>query len=196
MESLNIREETIIKDKRKFFRLNKKEPNYTAIKYKRNLFRLEKETKTIKDRILRYIKNPFEHKKEENCYKQVKVSNFCSNNYIEYESNSDRNKTLSVKEYLNEIRPYLKDIINNLKKSDTWKNQLTIANNFIFSIDDDEERVMYSKSDSIEIMIDDEADEVKNFLIDLKVDMKKKNLQKIASLSLIMFIYCIINVIK
>ena len=121
MESLNIREETIIKDKRKFFRLNKKEPNYTAIKYKRNLFRLEKETKTIKDRILRYIKNPFEHKKEENCYKQVKVSNFCSNNYIEYESNSDRNKTLSVKEYLNEIRPYLKDIINNLKKSDTWK---------------------------------------------------------------------------
>ena len=196
MESLNIREETIIKDKRKFFRLNKKEPNYTAIKYKRNLFRLEKETKAIKDRILRYIKNPFEHKKEENCYKQVKVSNFCSNNYIEYESNSDRNKTLSVKEYLNEIRPYLKDIINNLKKSDTWKNQLTIANNFIFSIDDDEERVMYSKSDSIEIMIDDEADEVKNFLIDLKVDMKKKNLRKIASLSLIMFIYCIINVIK
>ena len=196
MESLNIREETIIKDKRKFFRLNKKEPNYTAIKYKRNLFRLEKETKTIKDRILRYIKNPFEHKKEENCYKQVKASNFCSNNYIEYESNSDRNKTLSVKEYLNEIRPYLKDIINNLKKSDTWKNQLTIANNFIFSIDDDEERVMYSKSDNIEIMIDDEADEVKNFLIDLKVDMKKKNLRKIASLSLIMFIYCIINVIK
>ena len=33
----------------------------------------------------------------------------------------------------NKIRPYLKDI-NNLKKSDTWKIQLTIANNFIFSI--------------------------------------------------------------
>ena len=36
-------------------------------------------------------------------------------------SNSDKNKTLSVKEYLNKISPYLKDIINNLKKSDTWK---------------------------------------------------------------------------
>ena len=28
---------------------------------------------------------------------------------------------LSVEEYLNKIRPYLKDIINNLKKSDTRK---------------------------------------------------------------------------
>ena len=32
-------------------------------------------------------------------------------------------KTLSVEEYLNKIRPYLKDIINNLKISDTWKVQ-------------------------------------------------------------------------
>ena len=40
--------------------------------------------------------------------------------------------SLSVEEYFNKIRPYLKDIINNLKKSDTWKIQLTIANKFIF----------------------------------------------------------------
>ena len=67
--------------------------------------------------------------------------------------------TLSVEEYLNEIRPYLKNIMNNLEKSDTWKIQLIIANNFIFSIYD-EERVMHSKSDNIEIMINEEADEV------------------------------------
>ena len=30
-------------------------------------------------------------------------------------------------QYLNKIRPYLKDIINKLKKSDSWKIQLTIA---------------------------------------------------------------------
>ena len=29
------------------------------------------------------------------------------------------NKTLSVVEYLNKIRPYLKDILNYLRKSDT-----------------------------------------------------------------------------
>ena len=30
-------------------------------------------------------------------------------------------KTLSIKWYLDEIKPYLRDIINNLKKYDTWK---------------------------------------------------------------------------
>ena len=76
------------------------------IKDVRNLLRLEKGTKAIKDRILRDINNLFEHKEEENYYKPVRVSNFWSNNYIEYESNGDRNKALSVEEYLNKISPY------------------------------------------------------------------------------------------
>ena len=45
-------------------------------------------------------------------------------------------------------------------KSDTRKIQLTIANNFISSIDNHEEWVMHSKSDKIDIMINDEADQV------------------------------------
>ena len=53
----------------------------------------------------------------------MRVSNFWSNNYIEYESNSDRTKELSVEKYPNKIRPYLKDIINTIKKPDTWKTQ-------------------------------------------------------------------------
>ena len=77
------------------------------IKDIRNLFRIEKETKTVKGRILRDIKNLFEYE-EENYYKPVGVNNFGSNNYIECESNGDRNKTLFVEEYLNKIRPYLK----------------------------------------------------------------------------------------
>ena len=74
----------------------------------RNLLRLRRETKAIKDRSLRDIKNLFEHEEEENYYKPVRVSNCWNNNYIEYESNSNRNKTLSVEKYLNKIRPYLK----------------------------------------------------------------------------------------
>ena len=70
--------------------------------------------------------------------KPIGVNTFWSNNYTEYGSNGDKNKTPSVSEYLNKVRPYLKDIINNLKKSDMWKIQLTIANNFISSIDNDE----------------------------------------------------------
>ena len=49
---------------------------------------------------------------------------------------------------------------NTLKKSDTWKIQLTIAANVISFIDNDEELVIYSKSNNIEIMMNDEADEV------------------------------------
>ena len=56
---------------------------------------------------------------------------------------------------------YLKDIINNLKKLDAWKIQLTIANNFISSLHNDEERVMHSKSDNIEIMISNKTDEIR-----------------------------------
>ena len=96
----------------------KKEANDIPIKNKRNLFRLKIENKTIKDRIIRDIRNLFENEEEENYCKVVRLSNL-SSNYIEYESKGDRNKTLSTGEYLNKIKPYLKDIINNLKKSDT-----------------------------------------------------------------------------
>ena len=123
----------------------------------------------------------------------MRVSNFWSNNYIEHERNIDRSKTLSVEEYLNNIRPYLIDI-NNLKKSDKWKIQLTVPNNFNSFIDNEEERVMNSKSDNLEIKINDEADE---FITNLKIDIKIiQNLWKVERLSLIMFIYRIINVIK
>ena len=57
-------------------------------------------------------------------------------------------------------------LINNLKKSDTRKIQLTIANNFISSIDNHEERVMHSKSDNIKIIINNESDEVIKELFD------------------------------
>ena len=57
----------------------------------------KKETKAIKGRILRDIKNIFEREKEEeNYYKPVRVSNMWINNYIKYESNRYRNKVLSV----------------------------------------------------------------------------------------------------
>ena len=72
-------------------------------------------------------------------------------------SNGDRNKALSIEEYLDKIRPYIKDIINDLKKSDTGKLQLTIVINFISSKDTGEEHVMHSKSDNIEIMISDKV---------------------------------------
>ena len=48
--------------------------------------------------------------------------------------------------------------MNNLKKCDLWNVQITRANNFISSIDKDEELVMHSRSNNIEIMINDKTD--------------------------------------
>ena len=96
-----------------FFRLQK-EIDDTTIKDIWNLFRLKKENGAIKDRVIINIKNISEHE-EEDYYKPVRVGNFWSKSYIKYKSNGDRNKTLSIAENLNKIRPYLKDIYMILK---------------------------------------------------------------------------------
>ena len=63
--------------------------------------------KAIDDKIIRDSKNLFVH--EEDCYKPVKIGNFYdNNNYIDHKSNGDKNKALSIKEYLDEFRPYHK----------------------------------------------------------------------------------------
>ena len=144
-----------------------------------NLFRLKKEG--IKDTVLRNIKNLFEYEKEEeNYYKPVRVNHFWSNSYTEHKSNCDKNRILPVEEYLDKIRLYLRDIKNDLKQSDTRKIQLTITINFISSKDDnDEERVMYSKSDNVEIIIGDKEDKVIKKLFDSLKNRYENNLQSI-----------------
>ena len=52
--------------------------------------------------LIRDIKNLFEHE-EEDYHKPVRVSNFWSNNYIEYESNSDKNKHYQLRNFLIEL---------------------------------------------------------------------------------------------
>ena len=131
-----------------------------TIKDVRNLFKLKKENKVIKDRILRDIRIYFKLEEEENHYKPIRVSNFWSNNDVEYESKGDSNKALPVEEFLSKIELFLKEIINNLKKSYTWKIQLTTAITFISAKDNDEVHIMHLKSDSIVTMIHDRAGEV------------------------------------
>ena len=72
---------------------------------------MKRKNKEIKGRVSRYL---FEQEKQV-YYKPGTVRNFWGRNYIQYEPNADRNKTLLIEEYLNKNRPYLKDIINDLK---------------------------------------------------------------------------------
>ena len=67
---------------------------------------------------------------------------------------------LSLDEHLNEIGPYLRNIIIDLQNSDTWKIQLTNAINFISSKDAEEERVMHSRRGNIKFTSYNDANEV------------------------------------
>ena len=65
-----------------------------------------------------------------------------------------------MEEYRSKIKPYLKDIINDLKISDRWKIQLTTIN-LVSSKDDNNEKCeMHEKHENIKIMMNYEADEV------------------------------------
>ena len=60
-------------------------------------------------------------------YKPILVKGSFNENYKKYESRGDKDKTLSVEQYLNVIVPYLKELINNHKaiknNSNEWKIQ-------------------------------------------------------------------------
>ena len=129
----------------------KNQSKWNITKIIRNLFKLKKENETIKDRIIRGIRTLFEQE-EKDYYRLIRTGNIWNRNYIEYDGSGDRNKNLSVKEYLEKIKPYLRNVIINLQEFDTWKIQLTLAINFTPSKDVDEECAMHSKSNNIEFI--------------------------------------------
>ena len=64
-----------------------------------------KENVAIKNRIIRDIKNLFEQ--EEDYNKPLREVNFYRKSYIKCEINGDKNQTLSIKEYLDEVKPHI-----------------------------------------------------------------------------------------
>ena len=108
----------------------------------------------------------------------MRICNAFSSNYTEYKSNGDENKTLSIKDYLDEIKPYLSDIINDHKTQGEWKIHLTMAINFFSSKDSEEIRTMHSKSDNLETLIGNETDEVIEDLLDSLLQKYQKGLEE------------------
>ena len=103
-----------------------------------------------------------------------------SDNYMEYTSKGDRYENLSPKEYLNMIKPYLRDLINehiptmelnnnnntdnnndNNNNTDNynnnnraeWKIQLTMQNSCISTRNFEETRTIFTKSEPVEIFM-------------------------------------------
>ena len=142
-------------------------------------------------------KNNIFKPKEDN-YKPMRIGNALSGNYNEYKSSGDKDKTLSIKDYLDKIKPYLSNIINYHKTKGEWKISPTMAINFFSSKDSDEIRTVHSKSE-IEIFIRNETDETIEDVFNSILQRYQKGLEesiKEANLLLIVLIHCIINFIK
>ena len=90
---------------------------------------------------------------------QYQLSSF-NENYKYYESRGDKDKKLSVEQYLNVIIPYLKELINNHKaikyNSSEWKIQINMRIKFISSNDTGDIRTFYIQSKNEEIRLGNE----------------------------------------
>ena len=86
------------------FKLEKYLSNFKKYRYQDN----------SKHRNIRDIRNLF-NGIDENYYRSIRTKNAFNGNYIECESKGDKDKNLSPEEYLDMIRSYLSDIINNHK---------------------------------------------------------------------------------
>ena len=73
-------------------------------------------------------------------------------NYVEHDSRGDRHDNLSLEEYLNIIRPYLIDLLDDYKARVEWKFQLVMRINFVSSLDSTQFHKMYMKGANMEIM--------------------------------------------
>ena len=116
---------------------------------------------------------------DEDYYEPIKTKDAFNNNYIEYESRGDKDKNLSLKQYLNVITPYLRDMINNHKTLGEWKIQLSMKINFVSSKDySDETRTTSNWSDNIEIIMGNETYDNIDELIKSFLQRYQENLEK------------------
>ena len=102
---------------------------------------------------IRDVETLFDEASEEDYYKPIFVKSSHKGNYKYYESNGDKEKKISVKQYLNKITPYLHDLRNDDRiVRRVWKIQITTHVNFISSRDTRETRIYYVWSGNVSIM--------------------------------------------
>ena len=85
---------------------------------------------------IRDIENLFDKVSEEDYYKPILVKSSFKGNYKYYESRGDKEKRLSVKQYLNKITSHLYDLINDHRIARrVWEIQIFTHVNFTCSKD-------------------------------------------------------------
>ena len=101
---------------------------------------------------------------EDDYYKPKEVKSAFDGSYVLYESKGDKDSKLSIDQYFDIIRHYLKDLIDDHKSKGEWKIQLSMRIIFVSFTDANETHEMHTKSDNITIMIGIETEDAINEL--------------------------------
>ena len=115
---------------------------------------------------------------DDDYYKPMLVKSSFKGNYKNYESRADKDKKLSVEQYLDMIKPYLSDLINENKAIETssneWKIEINMHVNFVSSNDTGEICTIFVCSDNDEIRLVNETD----YIIKERINSFLNNFQK------------------
>ena len=118
---------------------------------------------------IRDIENSFDADNNDDYYKPILVKSSFNESYKYYKSRGDKDKKLSIEQYLDVIKPYLSDLINDHKAIETssneWKIQINMHINFVSSNDTGEIRTVFVWSDNEEIRLGNETDDIVKRLI-------------------------------
>ena len=128
--------------KEKVYNILKEKGNLTnkEEKIQRNIMKYFKDLKEELSKIKTYryntthdIKHLFNEITKEDYYEPAEIKSAFDGNYIKCESIGDNDDNLSLEEYLNIIRSYLRGMIDNHKAHAGWKIQLIMRIIFFFS---------------------------------------------------------------
>ena len=127
---------------------------------------------------IRDIGNLFDEVSKDDYHKPILVKSSIKANYKYYESGGDKEKRLSVRQYLNKITLHLYDLINDHRiASRVWKIQISMRANFISSKDTGETRTIYVWSNNKIVMWGGDTDDIirelfRSFLHNYQEDLK------------------------
>ena len=135
-------------------RIYRKEAIYDILSKKD---KLDKRERKILDRIITYFHKLHDEllkqsKYEYNPYEldSIEIKLAFSGNYILYDSNGNEDGLLHIHEYLDKIRPYLRDLIDFYNTKGEWKVQLSMSITIVSYINPVQVQLMHSKSDNVE----------------------------------------------
>ena len=135
-------------------------------KYLKKLNNDLKKLQKYQDNITYGLDYLFNELNEEDYYKPTEVKSAFDDSYVLYESRGDKDAKLSLNEYFDKIKSYLKDMIHDYKSKGEWKIQIIMRIIFVSFIDKNETQVRHTKSDNVEIMNVTDTSDAINELVD------------------------------